>query len=125
MRASPPSVITAGHAAFTVQPMLSPMNAIRPPVKDHLGYDRYVVDTGRCFPYFAKHYYCSICLPVCVYNHTEWARDFEGFQTGWFPEVVMTEPPPPVDIPQRNVIHTRNSSGTNPINKPPGNPGTG
>ncbi len=22
--------------------------------KDHLGYDRYVVDTGRCFPYFAR-----------------------------------------------------------------------
>ena len=48
--------------------------------KDHLGYDRYVVDTGRCFPYFAKHSYCSICLPVCVYNHKEWARDFEGFR---------------------------------------------
>ncbi len=68
--------------------------------KDHLGYDRYVVDTGRCFPYFAKHYYCSICLPVCVYNHREWARDFEGFQTDWFPDVVMTEPPAPVDIPE-------------------------
>ena len=49
----------------------------RRPGKDHLGYDRYVVDTGRCFPYFAKHNYCSICLPVCVYNHKEWARDFE------------------------------------------------
>lgn len=68
--------------------------------KDHLGYDRFVVDTGRCFPYFAKHYYCSICLPVCVYNHREWARDFEGFQTDWFPDVVMTEPPAPVDIPE-------------------------
>ena len=54
--------------------------------KDHLGYDRYVVDTGRCFPYFAKHYYCSICLPVCVYNHKEWARDFDGFHTKLFPE---------------------------------------
>jgi ferredoxin len=64
---------------------------------DHLGYDRYVVDTGRCFPYFAKHDYCSICLPVCAYNHKEWARDFEGFQTKLFPAVVMTDPPPPVD----------------------------
>lgn len=68
--------------------------------KDHLGNDRYVVDTGKCFPYFAKHYYCSICLPVCVYNHKEWARDFEGYRTGLFPEVIMVEPPPPADIPE-------------------------
>ena len=67
--------------------------------KDHIGKDRYVVDTGKCFPYFAKHYYCSICLPVCVYNHKEWARDFEGFQTKLFPEIIMDEPPPPTDIP--------------------------
>lgn len=54
---------------------------------DHLGYDRYIVDTERCFPYFAKHYYCSICLPVCVYNHKEWARDFEGHKTGLWPRI--------------------------------------
>lgn len=65
--------------------------------KDHLGFDRYVVDTGRCFPYFAKHNYCSICLPVCAYNHKEWARDFEGFQTKLFPDVRMPEAPEPVD----------------------------
>jgi len=70
--------------------------------KDHLGNDRYVVDTGRCFPYFAKHNYCSACLPVCVYNHKEWARDFDGHQTGLFPDVRFPEPPPPVDIaPER------------------------
>jgi epoxyqueuosine reductase len=69
--------------------------------KDHLGYDRYVVDTGRCFPYFARHNYCSICLPVCVYNHKEWARDFErGEPTRLFPTVVMHDPPPAVDVPQ-------------------------
>jgi epoxyqueuosine reductase QueG len=68
--------------------------------KDHLGNDRYVVDTGRCFPYFAKHNYCSICLPVCVYNHKEWARDFEGFKTALFPKVLMPEAPPPVDLPE-------------------------
>ena len=34
--------------------------------KDHLGNDRYIVDTGKCFPYFRKHNYCSACLPVCV-----------------------------------------------------------
>jgi epoxyqueuosine reductase QueG len=72
--------------------------------KDHLGYDRYMVDTGRCFPYFAKHYYCSICLPVCVYNHKEWARDFEGFETRLFPTVVMPDPPPPAD-PATHAVH--------------------
>lgn len=66
---------------------------------DHLGHPRYVVDTGRCFPYFAKHNYCSICLPVCVYNHKDWARDFEGFTTKLFPTVVMHDAPDPVDIP--------------------------
>lgn len=70
---------------------------------DHLGNPRYVVDTGRCFPYFARHNYCSICLPVCVYNHKEWARDFEGFSTRLFPMVVMNEPPPPVDPPSSPV----------------------
>jgi epoxyqueuosine reductase QueG len=73
--------------------------------KDHLGYDRYVVDTGRCFPYFAKHNYCSICLPVCVYNHKEWARDFEGFETKLFPTVLMPESPPPVDLPDMEQRH--------------------
>jgi epoxyqueuosine reductase QueG len=65
--------------------------------KDHLGYDRYVVDTGRCFPYFAQHSYCSICLPVCVYNHKEWARDFEGFATRLFPTVLMPAAPSPAE----------------------------
>ncbi len=65
--------------------------------KDHLGNDRYQVDTGRCFPYFAKHNYCSICLPVCVYNHKEWAKDFDGFQTKIWPEIIMEEPPKIVD----------------------------
>lgn len=74
--------------------------------QDHLGYDRYVVDTGRCFPYFAKHYYCSICLPVCVYNHKAWARDFEGFQTKLFPDVILDEPPSPVDpVPEAERHH--------------------
>jgi epoxyqueuosine reductase QueG len=73
--------------------------------KDHLGYDRYVVDTGRCFPYFAKHSYCSICLPVCAYNHKEWAKDFDGFQTKLFPKVLMPDAPPPVDLPQEQARH--------------------
>ena len=65
--------------------------------KDHLGNDRYVVDTGRCFPYFAKHNYCSICIPVCVYQHKEWAKDFEGFKTTLWPELKMDLPPAFVD----------------------------
>ncbi|MBS1913636.1 MAG: hypothetical protein JST22_16735 [Bacteroidetes bacterium] len=65
--------------------------------KDHLGNDRYMVDTGRCFPYFTRHNYCSICLPVCVYHHKEWARDFEGHATALFPKVIMAEPPDPFD----------------------------
>jgi ferredoxin len=65
--------------------------------KDHLGNDKYLVDTGKCFPYFAKHKYCSICLPVCVYHHKEWAKDFEGHPTKLFPEIDMQTPPPVVD----------------------------
>ena len=73
--------------------------------KDHLGYDRYVVDTGRCFPYFAKYSYCSICLPVCAYNHKEWAKDFDGFQTKLFPKVIMLDSPPPADLPDADRRH--------------------
>lgn len=65
--------------------------------KDHLGNYRYKVDTGKCFPYFAKYNYCSICLPVCVYQHKEWAKDFDGFKTKLFPDVEMRDPPSPVD----------------------------
>lgn len=65
--------------------------------KDHLGNYRYKVDTGKCFPYFAKHNYCSACLPVCVYHHKEWAKDFEGFTTKLFPAVNMQAPPAPTD----------------------------
>jgi ferredoxin len=65
--------------------------------KDHLGNDRYVVDTGLCFPFFASNYYCSACLPVCVYNHKEWARDFEGHETKLFPNVIMDPAPEPFD----------------------------
>ncbi|HVK37269.1 MAG TPA: reductive dehalogenase domain-containing protein [Candidatus Kapabacteria bacterium] len=86
--------------------------------RDHLGNDRYVVDTGRCFPYFAKHYYCSACLPVCVYNHKEWARDFEGFQTRIFPEVIMTPPPAPFDG-----VDAEHRHAYPPLKRQPGEPG--
>lgn len=65
--------------------------------KDHLGNDRYIVDTAKCFPYFAKYNYCSMCLPVCVYNHKEWARDFDGYETKLWPNLIMEEPPPAVN----------------------------
>jgi ferredoxin len=92
--------------------------------KDHLGNDRYMVDTGRCFPYFAKHDYCSICLPVCVYNHKEWARDFEGFNTTLFPEVVMHESPPPADLPaeKRHFYPPLGRSSTNRVALVPNDP---
>ncbi len=100
--------IDAGIAAFCDSckacRIYCPAKAIpdhRNPVagKDHLGNDRYQIDTGKCFPYFATHNYCSICLPVCVYNHKEWARDFPQpgdpvVATKLFPEVVMHAPPP-------------------------------
>ena len=73
--------------------------------KDHLGNYRYQVDTGKCFPYFAKHNYCSACLPVCVYNHKEWAKDFEGHPTDLFPEVIMVDPPPPADNVPPEIRH--------------------
>lgn len=73
--------------------------------KDHLGNDRYKVDTGKCFPYFAKHNYCSICLPVCVYNHKQWARDFEGVPTKLFPNVLMQPPPEPCDVLDEDKKH--------------------
>lgn len=100
--------IDAGIAAFCDKckacRIYCPANAIpdeRNPEagKDHLGNDRYMVDTGRCFSYFAKHKYCSMCLPVCVYNHKEWAKDFEGFKTSLFPDLNMPEAPQPVDPP--------------------------
>jgi len=67
---------------------------------DHLGYARYVVDTGRCFRTSPRTTTVSICLPVCVYNHKEWARDFDGAPTRLFPEVVLKEPPAPVEVPE-------------------------
>lgn len=108
--------IDAGIAAFCDKckacRIYCPANAIpdeRSPEagKDHLGYDRYVVDTGKCFPYFAKHNYCSICLPVCVYQHKEWARDFEGFTTKLFPDIDMQDPPDAVDPDPQSHIYPK------------------
>ena len=72
--ASQSSATPAAPAGSTVLLRRSPMSVV--PTGRITSYDRYVVDTGRC-PYFAKHPYCSICLPVCVYKHKKRARDFE------------------------------------------------
>jgi len=44
-------------------------------------------------------------LPVCVYNHKEWARDFEGAQTQSFPTVIMLSSPPAADLPDADRRH--------------------
>ena len=49
--------------------------------------------------------YCSICLPVCAYNHKEWAKDFDGFSTKLFPQVVMPEAPAPADLQPEHSRH--------------------
>jgi len=76
--------------------------------KDHIGKDRYVIDTGKCFPYFKKHNYCSACLPVCVYNHKVWAKDFEGYETKIFPEVIFEKAPEPYDLVDVAIRHEYN-----------------
>jgi hypothetical protein len=38
-----------------------------------------------------------MCLPVCVYNHKEWAKDFDGFKTSLWPNLNMPKAPEPVD----------------------------
>lgn len=73
--------------------------------KDHLGNPRYLVDTGKCFPYFATHYYCSACLPVCVYNHRKWAKDLLLTQELPFPTVIFDTAPAPVDVVPEDKRH--------------------
>lgn len=63
---------------------------------DPIGNHRYRVDTGKCFPYFAKRNYCSACLAVCAYKHKQWATMHDG-STGPFPNVPFGTIPPPSD----------------------------
>lgn len=65
--------------------------------KDQKGNYLYKIDTGKCFPYFAKYKYCSLCLPVCVYNHKEWAKDFDGYKTRKGSKILKEEAPPVSD----------------------------
>ena len=74
--------------------------------KDPIGEDRYVVDTGRCFPYFAKYDYCSICLAVCAFNHRQWAQDPDGVPTKLRPDLVMEQAPAAVDADPPGGTHS-------------------
>lgn len=89
--------------------------------KDHLGNDRFLIDTGKCFPYFANHYYCSACLPVCVYNRKEWAKDFEGFKTLNFPNIVFEDAPNPTDDVPTELKHLYPRVNRNVIREVPKN----
>ena len=71
--------------------------------KDPQGYDRYQIDTGKCFPYFAKHNYCSACLAVCAYNHKKWALTVNN-EVGPFPTVPFGTIPDPSD-PDIEKVH--------------------
>jgi ferredoxin len=71
---------------------------------DPQGNDRYLVDTGKCFPYFAKQKYCSACLAVCAYKHKEWARMQDG-TVGPFPDVEFGDVPAAQD-PSTTDVHS-------------------
>lgn len=45
-----------------------PPDAIPEARGDPAGGSRYVVDTDKCFPYFAANHYCGACLAVCPFN---------------------------------------------------------
>ena len=64
--------------------------------QDPQGNDRYLVDTGKCFPYFARRRYCSACLAVCAYKHKEWARNTRH-EPAPYPSVPFGTVPDPVD----------------------------
>ncbi len=63
---------------------------------DPQGNDRYLVDTGKCFPYFARRNYCSACLATCAYHHKQWAVDQHG-QPAPYPSVPFGTVPPAMD----------------------------
>ncbi|MDZ4745695.1 MAG: reductive dehalogenase domain-containing protein [bacterium] len=64
---------------------------------DPIGKERYLVDTGKCFPYFARRNYCSACLAVCAYEHKKWALMDDG-TIGPYPAVPFASIPPASDV---------------------------
>jgi epoxyqueuosine reductase len=73
--------------------------------QDPIGKDRYVVDTGRCFPYFSEHAYCSMCLAVCAFNHKAWAQDPDGHPTSLRPDLVMAPAADAIDAAPEGGTH--------------------
>lgn len=79
-----------------------PDERINDDIVDHTGRRRYVVDTGKCFPYFARQNYCSACLATCAWARKQWAVGHDGQQLP-FPTVPFGTIPPAV--PPRDEHH--------------------
>jgi epoxyqueuosine reductase QueG len=45
-----------------------PGDAISDELADVRGNERWIVDTGKCAPFFSAHYGCAVCLQVCPIN---------------------------------------------------------
>jgi epoxyqueuosine reductase len=71
---------------------------------DPTGRPRYVVDTGKCFPYFARQNYCSACLAVCAWARKTWAVGVDGERLP-FPNVPFGDVPPPVTLDAEQGAH--------------------
>jgi hypothetical protein len=68
--------------------------------KDHLGYDRYVVDTGAAFPYFREVLLLLHLSAGLLSTTTRSGRaTSSGAETKSFPTVIMLSAPPPSDLP--------------------------
>ncbi|MBU3700052.1 MAG: hypothetical protein FGM33_08600 [Candidatus Kapabacteria bacterium] len=80
---------------------------------DPQGNPRYIVDTGKCFPYFARANYCSACLATCAYQHKRWATLHDG-SVGQYPTVPFGTVPPAVDpdIPHHPYPQLRRDSAS-------------
>ena len=60
--------------------------------KDSFGNDRYMIDTGKCYPYFKVHDSCSACLAVCTFHRKKWAQNFvDDTPVKIFPKVLLGE----------------------------------
>lgn len=57
--------------------------------KDSFGNDRYVVDTGKCYPYMKTDYSCGACVAACIYHRKRWALDKDGKHIKGYPDVPM------------------------------------
>ena len=104
-RASPGSATPAGRAASIARRRQSLTSAVQMRARITWATTATSSTPAAAFPTSPGTRYCSICLPVCVYNHKEWARDFDGHATRLFPTVLMPEAPPAVDPPAGTPLH--------------------